>query len=76
VLLDAYQLQMEQMIMPDVWFEAMIVAGPVVLLWRPVAPVRFLVTAGLILGLAATFKQLGELLILPALCYLLAAAGG
>ena len=76
VLLDAYQLQMEQMIMPDVWFEAMIVAGLVVLLWRPVPPVRFLVTAGLILGLAATFKQLGELLILPALCYLLAAAGG
>jgi len=32
VLLDAYQLQMEQMIMPDVWFEAMLVAGLVVLL--------------------------------------------
>ena len=28
VLLDAYQVQMEQMIMPDVWFEAMLVAGP------------------------------------------------
>ena len=27
VLLDAYQLQMEQTIMPDVWFEALIVAG-------------------------------------------------
>ena len=36
VLLDAYQLQMEQMIMPDVWFEALAVAGMAVLLWRPV----------------------------------------
>ena len=27
VLLDAYQLQIEQMVMPDVWFEALIVAG-------------------------------------------------
>jgi len=31
VLLDAYQLQMEQMIMPDVWFEALLVAGLVLL---------------------------------------------
>ena len=28
VLLDAYQVQIEQTIMPDVWFEALIVAGP------------------------------------------------
>src|ERR1700678_2392531 len=31
VLLDAYQLQIEQTIMPDVWFEAFIVAGLVLL---------------------------------------------
>ena len=35
VLLDAYQLQLEQTIMPDVLFETMIAAGLVVLLWRP-----------------------------------------
>ena len=40
VLLDAYQLQMEQMIMPDVLFEALIVAGLAVLLWRPVVTTR------------------------------------
>ena len=34
VLLDAYQLQLEQTIMPDVLFETMITAGLVVLLWR------------------------------------------
>jgi hypothetical protein len=76
VLLDAYQLQMEQMIMPDVWFEAMMVAGLAVLLWHLAPPLRFLVIAGLILGLAATVKQQGALLIVPALCYVLAAAGG
>ena len=76
MLLDAYQLQMEQTIMPDVWFEALIVAGLAVLLWRPVLTPRFAVAAGLILGASATVRQLGEFLILPALVYLLAAGGG
>ena len=36
VLLDAYQLQLEQTVMPDVLFETMITAGLVLLLWpRP-----------------------------------------
>jgi hypothetical protein len=76
LLLDAYQLQMEQMIMPDVWFEAMIVAGLAVLLWRPDVTVPVAVAAGLILGSSATVKQLGEFLVLPAVVYLLAAGGG
>ena len=75
VLLDAYQVQIEQTIMPDVWFEAMIVAGLGVLLWRPVLTVRLAAAAGLILGLSATVHQVGELLIVPALCYVLAASG-
>ena len=76
VLLDAYQLQIEQMIMPDVWFEAMLVAGLVVLLWRPTVSVWFAVAAGLIFGISATFHQLGEILFLPAVVYLLACGGG
>jgi hypothetical protein len=76
VLLDAYQLQMEQTIMPDVWFDAMIVAGLAVLLWRPVVSVRFAAAAGLILGLSATFKAAGEVLVLPAVLFLLASGGG
>jgi hypothetical protein len=75
VLLDAYQLQMEQMIMADVCFEAMIVAGLAVLLWRPAVTAPFAAAAGLILGSSATVKQLGELLVLPALLYLLVAGG-
>jgi hypothetical protein len=74
-LLDAYQVQIEQTIMPDVWFEAMIVAGLAVLLWRPVLTVRLAAAAGLILGLSATVHQVGEVLIVPALCYVLVAAG-
>jgi hypothetical protein len=76
VLLDAYQLQMEQMIMPDVWFEALTAAGLVVLLWRPALTVPSAVAAGLILGASATVAALGQVLIVPALGYVLAAAGG
>jgi hypothetical protein len=76
VLLDAYQLQMEQMIMPDVWFEALTVAGLVVLLWRPALTAPFALAAGLILGTSATVAALGQVLIVPALGYVLAAAGG
>jgi hypothetical protein len=76
VLLDAYQIQMEQTIMPDVWFEAIIVAGLAVLLWKPAMSVRAVAAAGLILGASATLRQVGVLLILPAVLYLLAAGGG
>ena len=34
LLLDAYQLQIEQMIMPDVWFEAAILGALMLLLWH------------------------------------------
>jgi len=45
ILLDAYQLQIEQNVMPDVAFEALIVAGLAALLWRP-QPRAWLVVAG------------------------------
>jgi hypothetical protein len=76
VLLDAYQLQMEQVIMPDVWFEAIVVAGLVVLLWRPEVSLPAAAGAGLLLGGSATVRQLGEILVAPALVYLVAAGGG
>ena len=73
VLLDAYQIQIEQTIMPDVWFEAFVVAGLVLLLWRPQPTVRVVACCGLILGASATIRQVGEVLVLPALLYLAAA---
>ncbi len=74
VLLDAYQLNAEQTIMPDVLFEALLVAGIVVLLWRPRPALPFVILAGLALGTSAPVRQVGEALILPALIYVLAAA--
>jgi hypothetical protein len=76
VLLDAYQVQIEQMIMPDLWFEAFVVAGLCVLLWQPgPPPLRLVAAAGVLLGGSATVHQLGEVLVLPAVLYVLAAAG-
>jgi len=76
VLLDAYQLQMEQTIMPDVLFEALLVAGLAALLWRQEITVRIALAAGLILGASATVRQVGELLALPALIWLAMNGGG
>jgi hypothetical protein len=72
VLLDAYQIQMEQTIMPDVWFEAFVVAGLVLLLWWPEPSVGVVIGCGLIFGASATIRQVGEILFLPALLYLAA----
>ena len=76
VLLDAYQLQNEQAIMPGTWFEALIVAGLAILLWRPGPGWRAAGAAGLVLGTSATFAQVGEALILPGAICLLAVGGG
>jgi hypothetical protein len=67
VLLDAYQLQLEQTIMSDVLFEAMITAALVVLLWRP-GP--WPVAAGaLALGAAVTVREIGAVLIVPVVVF-------
>jgi hypothetical protein len=76
VLLDAYQLQIEQTVMPDVWFEALVVAGVALLLWRRRPPWWMTGAAGIVLGLSATVAQVGEVLLLPAVVYALAAGGG
>jgi hypothetical protein len=67
VLLDAYQLQLEQTIMTDVLFETMITAGLVVLLWRPGPWV--LVVGALVLGAAVTVREIGAVLIVPVVMF-------
>jgi hypothetical protein len=71
ILLDAYQLQIEQSIMPDVFFEALIVTGIAALLWHPRPRTPAIVIAGLAFGASATARQVGEIFLLPALLYLL-----
>jgi hypothetical protein len=77
VLLDAYQLQLEQTIMPDVLFETMIVAGLALLLWPGRAPgvAAGRVAAGaLVLGAATTVREIGGVLIVPAVAFAALAA--
>jgi hypothetical protein len=76
VLLDGYQLQDEQTIMPGTLFQALLVAGIAVLLWSPRVTWRRAAVAGLALGACATVAQVGEALILPAAVFVLAAGGG
>jgi len=73
VLLDAYQLQNEQAIMPGTWFEALIVAAIAILLWRPAVSWRRVVAAGIVLGTSATVAQVGEALIPAAALFVLVA---
>ncbi len=75
VLLDAYQLQAEEMIMPDVLFEALVVLALVILLWKPTASRLAVIAAGLILGAAVTVHEFGLVLIVPAVAYLLLVRG-
>ncbi len=74
VLLDGYQLQAEQTIMPDALFEALIVAGLTLLLWRRIPAAWQVGLAGLALGVAVDVRQVGAVLIVPALAFLLARA--
>ena len=71
VLLDAYQLQAEQTIMPDVLFEALIVAALLLLLWRRHPAAWQLGLAGLALGVAVDVRQVGAVLVIPAVAFLL-----
>jgi hypothetical protein len=76
LLLDAYQVQIEQTLMPDTWFEALIVAGLAILLWRPAPGWRRAAAGGVVLGTSAIFAQVGEALLPAAVLYLLVLGGG
>jgi hypothetical protein len=73
VLLDGYQLQSEQTIMPGTLFQALLVAGVAILLWSPRITWRRAVAAGLAMGASATVAQVGEAMILPAAAFVLVA---
>jgi hypothetical protein len=76
VLLDAYQLQAETMIMPDVWFEAMIAAGLAVLLWHKRPALVSILIGTALLGASTGVRQIGEIMIVPALILVVALGGG
>jgi hypothetical protein len=79
VLLDAYQLQLEQTIMPDVPFEAVIGAGLAVLIWPRRAQTsrrEQLVAGALILGVATTIREIGGVLLVPVMVLAFLSAAG
>jgi hypothetical protein len=70
ILLDAYQLQAEATIMPDVLFEGMVVAALCFLLWKPTTTWLSIVACGILLGLGATVREVGVWMIAPVVLYL------
>jgi hypothetical protein len=76
ILLDAYEIQNEQTILPGTVFQALIVGGFAFLLWQPKLNWWRTVAAGLLLGTSAIVAQVGESLILPAVIYLIVVGGG
>src|SRR6201985_70998 len=76
VLFDAYQLNAEQTIMPEVLFETLLVAGLVLLLCQRRPGLFLVILGGLALGTSAPVRQVGEALIAPALIYVVLAASG
>jgi hypothetical protein len=76
VLLDAYQLQLEQTIMPDVLFETMVAAGLMLLLWRRRPGARLIAAGALVFGLATTVREIGAVLIAPTLIFALLTLSG
>lgn len=75
LLLDAYQVQIEQMIMSDSWQQVLLVALLWVLLGRGAPSPRRAAAGGLLLGVAVLFRLVAVSLAVPAVCYLLIAGG-
>jgi hypothetical protein len=78
LLLDSMQLLIEQYVMSDILFQALLLAACLLLLWRRRPGAPLVLAAGLALGLAATVRGAGMLLVAPAAVAVLALglAGG
>jgi hypothetical protein len=71
VLLDAYQIQLEQLLMADELFTFLTVAGVTVVMWRPRPTWRAAAAAGLLMAFAALTRSTGlPLLIVLVVCLL------
>jgi hypothetical protein len=66
VLLDAYQLGIEQYVTPEVIFELFLVGGCAAVFWKRPAPMLLLAAAGLLFALATLTRSIGLLAIVPA----------
>jgi hypothetical protein len=76
ILLDAYQIQIEQNIMSETLFEALLAAGTLVLLWNLRPSRRALVAGALLLGLAVPVRVVAAPLIVPLVGFALLLGAG
>ena len=71
VLYDAYQVQLEQEILSDVLFTALVMAAVILLCWRNRISVPMAVAAGVLIGAATIVRSVGlPLLAVVAVCLL------
>ncbi|MBS2965416.1 glycosyltransferase family 2 protein [Actinocrinis puniceicyclus] len=75
ILLDAYQWQMEEYLLSDAVFLAMITGALALLAWRRRPGAKALAAAGLLLGASVVVRSIGEVAIVPALLFALWACG-
>jgi hypothetical protein len=77
VLFDPLQLVLEQYVLTDVWTMLLIMGALVLLVWRREKPtIPAAAIAGLLLGLAVTFRDQDLIMIVPAALYVLLLRGG
>jgi glycosyl transferase family 2/dolichyl-phosphate-mannose-protein mannosyltransferase len=75
VLLDAYQLQIEQHIMSDLLFQVLLLAAIYALTWWGAPGPKLAALAGIVLAAAVTVRIVGVGLVVPAAVFVLLAAG-
>jgi hypothetical protein len=76
VLLDAYQLQIEQNVMSETLFEALLAGGLLVLLWDRRPSTRAMVAGGVLLGLAVPVRVVAAPLLVPLVGFALVVGRG
>ena len=69
ILLDAYQLQIEQNVMSETLFEALLVGGMLALLWNRRPSTRALVIGGVLLGASVPVRIVALPAIVPAVIF-------
>jgi hypothetical protein len=69
ILLDAYQLQIEQNVMSETLFEALLVGGMLALLWNRRPSTRALVIGGALLGVSVVVRVVALPTIIPVVIF-------
>ncbi|SFD79685.1 hypothetical protein SAMN04487819_103201 [Actinopolyspora alba] len=75
VLLDAYQLQIEHLIMSDLLFQVLLLLVVILLTWWGTPGPRLALLGGLLLGGSVLVRLVGLTLVVPAAVFVLLAAG-